>query len=178
MSNEEDRLTADRVGQIAAAFIDSELEELSIEAEGLYLYMSRGRSLGERTAAVPSAAAETPGSASAQVPAPAGSTEPTDEPVTSTGPAEPGGNTAPEDDKVVVTAPSVGVFYRRPAPEKPAYVQVGDRVEDGAPLCTLEVMKMFSEVVAPQSGVVDQILVEDGEMVEHSQPLMYLNPTD
>jgi biotin carboxyl carrier protein len=75
-----------------------------------------------------------------------------------------------------VTAPTVGVFYRRPAPDKPPYVEIGDVVAEGDPVCTLEVMKMFTEVGAGAAGRVVQILAQDGEAVEYGQVLLVLEP--
>ena len=77
---------------------------------------------------------------------------------------------------VAVTAPSVGVFYRRPAPDQAPFVQVGSHVSANDPLCLIEVMKMFTGVVAPCKGRVAEILVEDASMVEYGQPLMYIEP--
>jgi acetyl-CoA carboxylase biotin carboxyl carrier protein len=75
-----------------------------------------------------------------------------------------------------IAAPSVGTFYRCPAPHQPPYVQVGSEVKTGDTLCLIEVMKMFTGVIAPNQGRVVEILVEDATLVEHGQPLMYLEP--
>lgn len=77
-----------------------------------------------------------------------------------------------------VTAPTVGVFYRRPAPDKPPYVEVGEVVAAGDPVCTLEVMKMFTEVMAGTAGRVVEVLPQDGEAVEYGQVLLVLEPLD
>ena len=82
------------------------------------------------------------------------------------------------DGGVTVSATTVGVFYRRPSPEKPPYVEVGDLVAASDPVCTLEVMKMFTEITAGTSGRVLQILVDDGQPVEFGQPLMVLEPAE
>jgi len=79
---------------------------------------------------------------------------------------------APVDDKAhVVTSPFVGTFYRKPNPDSPNYVSVGDRVEKGAALCIVEAMKLMNEIESDASGVVTAILVEDGVSVEYGQPL-------
>lgn len=75
------------------------------------------------------------------------------------------------EDEDMVKAPLVGVFYAAPSPEKPAFVQVGSRVEKGDTLCLIEAMKMMSEVVAPKSGVIREIFAENGAMVEFDAPL-------
>ena len=58
---------------------------------------------------------------------------------------------------VSVTSPMVGTFYRRPAPDQPAFVEVGQHVEAGETLCLIEAMKLFNEIVADVSGVVRTI---------------------
>jgi biotin carboxyl carrier protein len=68
----------------------------------------------------------------------------------------------------------VGVFYRRPSPDQPPFVQVGSEVAAKDPVCLIEVMKMFTGVVAPCKGRIADILIEDATMVEYGQPLMYI----
>jgi biotin carboxyl carrier protein len=70
-----------------------------------------------------------------------------------------------------VTAPVVGVFYSRPAPNEPPYVDVGTVIELGMTLAVIEVMKVFSSVNATVGGVIARVLVEDGQAVEYGQPL-------
>ena len=80
---------------------------------------------------------------------------------------------APEvDDKAhVVTSPFVGTFYRKPNPDSPTYVSLGDKVEKGAVLCIVEAMKLMNEIEADVAGTITGILVEDGVSVEYGQPL-------
>lgn len=78
-------------------------------------------------------------------------------------------STVNEDD--LVKSPLVGVFYAAPSPEKPAFVQVGSKVEKGDTICLIESMKMMSQVSAPKSGVVKAILVENETAVEYDTPL-------
>ena len=77
---------------------------------------------------------------------------------------------------VKVTAPVVGVFYRQSEPGAPPYVEVGSKVEEGATLGLLEVMKMFTSVTAPSRGEIVEILVQNNEFVEFEQPLMLILP--
>ncbi|WP_215112883.1 acetyl-CoA carboxylase biotin carboxyl carrier protein [Exiguobacterium sp. s63] len=70
-----------------------------------------------------------------------------------------------------ITSPMVGTFYSRPAPDKEAFVNVGDRVESGQIVCILEAMKLFNDVEAEISGEIVEILVADGDLVEFGQPL-------
>lgn len=73
-----------------------------------------------------------------------------------------------------VTAPLVGVAYLAPEPDKPPFVQVGDHVDKGQTVCVIEAMKLINEVPSPISGTIKRILVEDGRMVEFSEPLIEL----
>ncbi|CAM3096336.1 acetyl-CoA carboxylase biotin carboxyl carrier protein [Lactiplantibacillus plajomi] len=73
-----------------------------------------------------------------------------------------------------VTAPLVGVAYLAPEPGKPPFVQVGDHVDKGQTVCVIEAMKLINEVPSPISGTIKRILVEDGRMVEFSEPLIEL----
>ncbi|EPE60961.1 acetyl-CoA carboxylase, biotin carboxyl carrier protein [Exiguobacterium sp. S17] len=70
-----------------------------------------------------------------------------------------------------ITSPMVGTFYSRPAPDKDAYVKVGDRVEADQVVCILEAMKLFNDVEAEISGEVVEILAADGDLVEYGQAL-------
>ncbi|WP_215142684.1 acetyl-CoA carboxylase biotin carboxyl carrier protein [Exiguobacterium qingdaonense] len=70
-----------------------------------------------------------------------------------------------------ITSPMVGTFYSRPAPDKEAFVNIGDRVESGQVVCILEAMKLFNDVEAELSGEIVEVLVTDGDLVEYGQPL-------
>ena len=68
----------------------------------------------------------------------------------------------------------VGTFYRAASPGAKAFVEVGDAVEVGDPLCIIEAMKLMNEIEADQAGVVKAILVENGQPVEYGQPLVII----
>ena len=72
----------------------------------------------------------------------------------------------------VVESPLVGVAYLSPAPDKPAFVSVGDKVTKGQTLLIIEAMKVMNEVPAPKDGVVTEILVMNEEMVEFGKGLV------
>lgn len=84
----------------------------------------------------------------------------------------------PEPSPVVqghqVKAPMVGTFYRAPNPSSPPFVEVGQSVKEGEPLCIIEAMKLLNEIEADKSGVIKEILVENGEPVEYGQPLFVI----
>lgn len=77
---------------------------------------------------------------------------------------------------IIVRSPVVGTFWIRPAPGEPPFVKVGDFVQPGQVLCIVEAMKVMNEVRAEVAGVVEEILVEEGEAVEYGQPLFRLKP--
>ncbi|MCU1728375.1 acetyl-CoA carboxylase biotin carboxyl carrier protein [Pseudomonas sp. 7P_10.2_Bac1] len=71
----------------------------------------------------------------------------------------------------VVKSPMVGTFYRTPAPTSPAFVEVGQSVKVGDTICIVEAMKMMNHITAEKAGVIESILVENGQPVEFDQPL-------
>lgn len=83
---------------------------------------------------------------------------------------------APAAEGSTVTAPLVGTFYAAPAPEKPPFVQVGDKVNKGDTLCLIEAMKMMSEIPAPCDCVIEAVLKESGDLVSFGEPLLRYKP--
>lgn len=82
-----------------------------------------------------------------------------------------------EDNKqnlIYIKSPMVGTFYRRPAPDKPNFVDIGDELRTGQVVCIIEAMKLFNEIEAELTGKVVEILVEDATPVEYDQPLFAL----
>ena len=73
-----------------------------------------------------------------------------------------------------VTAPLVGVFYRAAAPGEEPFVNVGDRVEVGDVLCTLEAMKIFNEITSDFAGTVTRVIPESGELVALGDDLFWI----
>jgi acetyl-CoA carboxylase biotin carboxyl carrier protein len=71
-----------------------------------------------------------------------------------------------------IQSPMVGTFYRSPSPSTPAFVEIGTHVQVGDVVCIVEAMKMMNQIEADHSGVVEAILVTDGEPVEYDQPLI------
>jgi acetyl-CoA carboxylase biotin carboxyl carrier protein len=76
----------------------------------------------------------------------------------------------------LVTSPFVGTFYRTPAPDQPAFVEVGAVVRKGQVLCIIEAMKLMNEIEAEVAGKVTEILVENGQPVEFGQALFRIEP--
>jgi len=78
---------------------------------------------------------------------------------------------------ITIKAPMVGTFYRKAAPEKPAFVNVDDNIEPGKVICILEAMKLFNEIEAEVSGKIVKVLVDDATPVEYDQPLFLVDPS-
>ena len=72
------------------------------------------------------------------------------------------------------TSPMVGTFYRAPGPNAPVFVEVGQSVNAGDTLCIIEAMKLMNEIEAEKSGVIKEILVENGTPVEYGEPLFII----
>ena len=88
------------------------------------------------------------------------------------------GDAPPADNRTPVLAPLVGTFYSSAQPGAKPFVEVGEIVEAGKPVCIVEAMKMMNEVLAGETGTVVEIAVENGEWVEFEQVLMYLEPAE
>lgn len=72
----------------------------------------------------------------------------------------------------VETSPMVGVFYAAPSPNDPPFVKVGQKVQAGDTLAIIEAMKIMNHLEATQSGIIDEILVSNGEVVQFGQPVI------
>ena len=65
----------------------------------------------------------------------------------------------------------VGTFYRKPSPDDPTFVSIGDTINNSSVLCIIEAMKVMNEIQSDQNGEIVEILVEDSVSVEYGQPL-------
>lgn len=70
-----------------------------------------------------------------------------------------------------VTSPMVGTFYTKPAPDAPAFVEVGSTVSEGQTLCIIEAMKVMNEIKAERSGTISEVCVADSSPVQFGDPL-------
>jgi acetyl-CoA carboxylase biotin carboxyl carrier protein len=119
---------------------------------------------GEERVRITRAGAPSPASTVAPVPLP---------PVTA--PAAEAAAVAPgEPEGHQVKSPMVGTFYRSASPGAKPFVEVGDSVEVGDTLCIIEAMKLMNEIESDKSGVVKQVLAENGQPVEFGQPLVVI----
>jgi len=78
---------------------------------------------------------------------------------------------------IEITSPIIGTFYRKPAPDKPVFVEVGDSVNSETIVCMVEAMKLFNEIESEVSGKIVKVLIEDGTPVEFGQPLFLVDPS-
>ncbi|HRF43607.1 MAG TPA: acetyl-CoA carboxylase biotin carboxyl carrier protein [Candidatus Competibacteraceae bacterium] len=74
----------------------------------------------------------------------------------------------------VLRAPMVGTFYRSASPGSKPFIEIGQQVNAGDPVCIIEAMKMFNQIEADHAGAVTRILVENGQPVEYDQPLLII----
>ena len=129
------------------------LTEFKIESEGCNLCIRRGSDV-QAVAAPVVMAAPAPAAAAAAAPAAAPAVE-----------AKPA---------VTIDSPLVGSFYRAASPDAKPFVQIGDQVTPDTVIGIIEAMKVMNEIKAEKTGVIKEILVENGQPVEYGQPLFVI----
>jgi acetyl-CoA carboxylase biotin carboxyl carrier protein len=86
--------------------------------------------------------------------------------------------TESDDSKyITVKSPIIGTFYRKPAPDKANFVEVGSSIKTGDTVCVIEAMKLFNEIESEVSGKIVKVLVDDSSPVEFDQPLFLVDPS-
>lgn len=153
----------EEIETIVKLMSENDLTEFKIESEDMTLCLKRGSqkiAAPVVTQAIIPAAAPAPVAAApvapAAVPAPAAAA-----------PA------APSKDKII-ESPIVGTFYRSSAPGADAFVKVGSKVDADTTVCIVEAMKVMNEIKAEKSGIIKEILIENGQPVEYGQALFVL----
>jgi len=154
-------LTEEDVIEILKLFENSKFDFLQLEQGERKITVSKGGYVPAGAAAAAAAAAP-----AAWRPQPAAAPQPIAR-------SEPG---VAADGLVPVTAPMVGKFYAASSPSDPPYVEVGTKVAVGATVGLIEVMKVFASIKTETAGVIERILVTNGEFVEFGQPLFLLRP--
>jgi acetyl-CoA carboxylase biotin carboxyl carrier protein len=142
----------------------SNLSEVSIEEKEFKITIRQKDEIIQTVAAAPVAAI--------QVAAPAPQTAPAAAPAAQ--------KSAAADDTskyIAVKSPMIGTFYRRPAPDKPLFAEVGDEIAPGKVVCIIEAMKLFNEIESEIKGKIVKVLVEDQSPVEYDQPLFLVDPS-
>jgi len=124
------------------------LTEFKIEQDGCNLSLARA---GVPAAAVPVPAAPVPAASAPAAPAP-----------------------EPEAPQEAIESPLVGTFYRAASPDAKPFVEIGDRVTPDTTVGIIEAMKVMNEVKAEKSGVIKEVLVDNGDPVEYGQKLFVI----
>ena len=166
-------LTHSDIAEIIRLVDQSTLDEFTVEVGDLTVEVRR-----KGAAATGASATPTPVSpaVSPALPAPAPSTPPVPAaPAPESAPAAPGEPDLHEG-QVAVRSPMVGMFYRRPSPDEPPYVDVGSEVEADAPLGLVEVMKLYTTIYAKTPGRIARVCANDAELVEYDQILFVIDP--
>lgn len=78
---------------------------------------------------------------------------------------------------ITIKSPMIGTFYRSPGPDKAVFVNVGDEITVGKPVCIIEAMKLFNEIESEIKGRIVKVLVDDATPVEYDQPLFLVDPS-
>ncbi len=115
-------------------------------------------------------AAQAPVYAPTPAPAPTAAAAPASAPAAMAAPAV-------DSKYITIKAPMIGTFYRSAGPGKPVFVNVGDEVKKGQPICIIEAMKLFNEIESDIAGKIVKVLVDDAKPVEYDQPLFLVDPS-
>ncbi|MFG0258135.1 MAG: acetyl-CoA carboxylase biotin carboxyl carrier protein [Phycisphaerales bacterium JB043] len=153
-----------RLKQLVDLMKDNELSELDIRDGEEVVSLKRAvASPAMVSAPAPVVAVAPPAAAPPPSPAPA--------------PEGGGADDASDDGLVAIESPMVGTFYSASDPDTPAFVKVGDSVGPDSVVCIIEAMKVFSDVKAEISGVIEKVLVKNSEAVEFGQALFMVRPS-
>ena len=163
-----DIIDMETVSALAALVDEKKLEEITIERDGKKITVKGKKCPPPPPMGAPMPPMGMPAGVPAGVPAAPVQQTAAEAPASNAGigAAVPSGN--------VVKAPLVGTFYAASAPDKPPFVTVGKRVKKGDVLMIIESMKLMNEVQSDFDGVVEEILVNNGQAVEFDQPIMII----
>ena len=158
-----------KLKELIRLMVENELTEIDLKDEKETVSLRREGSQAPvvQVSPTPSAPPAAPAPAMASAPAPA-----------PTAPAAPASEPSPADTSNLeqITSPMVGTFYSAAKPESPAFAKVGDTVTADTTVCIVEAMKIFNEIKAEQSGVIEKVLVSNGDSVEFGQALFLVRP--
>ncbi|MFY8171753.1 MAG: acetyl-CoA carboxylase biotin carboxyl carrier protein [Sphingobacteriaceae bacterium] len=90
--------------------------------------------------------------------------------------ATPAAAPAENANLITIKSPMIGTFYRSGSPDKPSFVNVGDKIGPGNVLCVIEAMKLFNEIESEVSGKIVKILIDNASPIEYDQPLFLVEP--
>lgn len=148
----------DEIKTIVELMSEHDLTEFKIDSDNMQLSIARGT---QKTAPVVMQSA-TPMMPVSPGVAPATSVV---APVTAVAPVAP---------RKTINSPTIGTFYQASSPDMPAFIKVGDIVAPSTIVCIIEAMKVMNEIKAEKSGVIKEILVDNGRPVEFDQPLFVI----
>lgn len=163
------KLTESDIADIVQLLRDADFDDLELEWGDIYLRVAQRSTM--REALVPTLSTPEP-APSLVAPVRKEASPPAIEEST---PAVASGVVAPMG-VVEVRSALMGTVYRSPQPGDPAFVEVGSEVGAGDTLCLLEVMKVFTAVQAETSGVIERILISDGDLVQYNQVIFWIRP--
>ena len=146
------------IKRIVEMMKSNDLTEFAMKDDDFELTMKRGSGDAPVVYAAPTAAPAVSAPAVVAAPAPAAVAP------------------AADDGLVEIISPIVGTFYRKPAPDADAFVEVGAEVTDESVVCIVEAMKVMNEIKAEVKGVIKKILVDDASPVQFGQPLFLVEP--
>ena len=150
-------MNIDEIRDVAKLMREYGLSEFSIEADGCNLCMRREKECAETPVPMVYAAPQAMTVPSAEV-----------VPPVAAAPAE------KSEKRETIESPLVGTFFRAASPDSPPFVTVGDKVNADTVVAIIEAMKVMNEVKAEKSGVIKEILAENGQPVEYGQPLFVI----
>ena len=148
-------MKVEEIKTIVELMAANDLTEFKIESDGCNLCIKRGSSVPVAIAAAPAPVAVAAPAPVAAAPAPAAA------------------SSAPDPAKII-ESPLVGTFYRSASPDAAPFVQVGSKVTEDTTICIIEAMKVMNEVKAEKTGIIKEILVENGNPVEYGMPLFVI----
>ena len=151
-------MTIKEIEALGRMMKEYDLSELKVELKDCNVSLRRG----EKTVAAPVVVAPAPVAAAPAAPVAAAPAAPAAAPAAAAAPAK------------TIDSPLVGTFYRAASPDSDAFVNVGDRVTADTVIAIIEAMKVMNEIKAEKSGVIKEILVENGQPVEFGQPLFVI----
>ena len=163
-----------KLKELIRLMVENELTEIDLKDEKETVSLRREGSQAPVVQVSPAPAAPP----AAPAPAPAAPAAPAPAPTAPAPAAAPAAEPSPADTSNLeqITSPMVGTFYSAAKPESPAFANVGDTVTADTTVCIVEAMKIFNEIKAEQSGVIEKVLVSNGDSVEFGQALFLVRP--
>ena len=163
-------LTNDDVLKILKIIDESDYDDVRLETGDLKLHVRKHGAAEHELPEAPSGNRERARASAPESFRPASAVAPPVKPAVPKAAAE----EAVPEGLVAIRAPMLGTFYRAPSPGEKPFVEVGDKISPNDTVCLVEVMKLFNSIKAGVAGTVVKILVENGAMVEHGQPLILI----